>query len=562
MSACGLREPDAWFDHAFDTIAGVAVDGLRVIAPSFVVPGSSGVAIRTRLKGLTVADERVLRLAGAHLGSLAGRDLKARCAAGLEHSSQAWADRKRGLTPESSSRWAGSITKGSHDQWALARRGQAAHIAGLRAGVAMIERRLALPIGFRGGKREPGGYRSRREWHAKSRRLGVLRARLAAAEADRAAGRVRIVRGGKRLLNTRHNLGAAQLTEARWRERWEAGRWFLAADGEAGKRWGNETIRITPSGEMSIKLPTPLADLANARHGRYVFTARAVFAHRGPEWTERIERNLAVAYRIHHDADRGRWYVTASWQRPAAPGLPLCIVAAGGVVGVDTNDDHLAAWRLDSHGNPLGRPRRFCYDLTGHAEHRDAQIRHALTRLLHWTRRAGVTAIAVEDLDFEQDKTREKHGNRKRFRRLLSRFPTAKLRARLTGMAGEHGIAVIAVDPAYTSRWGAQHWQKPLTTATRKVSRHDAASVAVGRRALGHPIRRRTAPPPRDQSDHAEHRTAQAGPDTRRREETRPRRPGPRTRSAPPGRGQYAGNQDAQHRSERPAEQDTLPLSP
>lgn len=46
---------------------------------------------------------------------------------------------------------------------------------------------------------------------------------------------------------------------------------------------------------------------------------------------------------------------------------------------------------------------------------------------------------------------------------------------------------------------------------------------------LGHPIRRRTAPPPQHQSDAAGHRTAQAGPDTRGREETRPRLPGPRT---------------------------------
>ncbi|KOU66705.1 transposase, partial [Streptomyces sp. MMG1533] len=99
------------------------------------------------------------------------------------------------------------------------------------------------------------------------------------------------------------------------------------------------------------------------------------------------------------------------------------------------------------------------------------------------------------DLDFAAQKGREKHGRNKRFRRLLSRFPTAKLKVRLVSMAAEQGIAVVAVDPAYTSRWGAQHWQKPLTTPLRRMSRHDAASIAVGRRALGHPIRRRTAPP-------------------------------------------------------------------
>ncbi|MFE7751973.1 IS200/IS605 family accessory protein TnpB-related protein, partial [Streptomyces sp. NPDC057428] len=42
------------------------------------------------------------------------------------------------------------------------------------------------------------------------------------------------------------------------------------------------------------------------------------------------------------------------------------------------------------------------------------------------------------------------------------------------------------------------------------------------RRALGHPIRRRTAPPPQHQSDAAGHRTIQAGSGARGHDETRP----------------------------------------
>jgi IS605 OrfB family transposase len=153
-------------------------------------------------------------------------------------------------------------------------------------------------------------------------------------------------------------------------------------------------------------------------------------------------------------------------------------------------------WRLDTHGNPVGEPLRFGYDLSGTAQHRDAQIRHALIRLLHFARRHGL-AIAVEDLDFTAEKTREKHGRRKTFRKLISGMPTARLRARLVSMAAELGITIVAVDPACTSRWGAQHWQKPLTTKARKATRHDAAAVAIGRRALGHPIRRRNGTAPR-----------------------------------------------------------------
>jgi IS605 OrfB family transposase len=245
--------------------------------------------------------------------------------------------------------------------------------------------------------------------------------------------------------------------------------------------------------------------------------------------------------------------------------VPLATVRAGGLVGVDTNADHLAAWRLDTHGNPTGAPRRFGYDLTGSTAHRDAQVRHALIRLLHRASRHHL-ALAVEDLDFTGETTREKHGRRKKFRKMISGMPVSRLRTRLVSMAAALGIAVVAVDPAYTSKWGAQHWQQPLTGKTRKPTRHDAAAVAIGRRALGHPVRRRTAPPPHDRSDRAGHRSVQAPPGIPRREGPRPRVPGPRTRSLRAGRGANAGDQDTQHRSGRPAEheswqQDSLPLS-
>jgi hypothetical protein len=140
-------------------------------------------------------------------------------------------------------------------------------------------------------------------------------------------------------------------------------------------------------------------------------------------------------------------------------------------------------------------------------------------------------------------------------------MPTAKLRARLLSMAAEAGIGVIAVDPAYTSKWGAQHWRRPLTQTHPQTTGHHAAAVAIGRRAYGHRIRRRTAPPRHHQSDGDGHRTIQAPSGPARRQETRHPGPGPRTRSDDPPRARKAGNQATQHRSGPPTEQDSLPLS-
>jgi IS605 OrfB family transposase len=174
----------------------------------------------------------------------------------------------------------------------------------------------------------------------------------------------------------------------------------------------------------------------------------------------------------------------------------------------------------------------------------DAQLRHAITRLLHWAKRVGVAAIAVEDLDLTTEKTRENHGRRKRFRQLISGIPTGKLKARLVSMAAEHGLVIVAVDPACTTQWGGRHWRKPLVTPRREMSRHDAAGIAIGRRALGHPIRRRTAPPRDDRSDRHGHRTAQARPGG-----NPPARHGPRPRRRAAEREAKAETQRIHNRS-------------
>jgi hypothetical protein len=140
-------------------------------------------------------------------------------------------------------------------------------------------------------------------------------------------------------------------------------------------------------------------------------------------------------------------------------------------------------------------------------------------------------------------------------------MPTAKLRARLISMATEAGISVIAIDPAYTSKWGAQHWQKPLAAHHPQTTGHHAASVAIGRRALGHRIRRRVAPPPPHQSDVAGHRSTQAESGVPEREATRHLRPGPQTRSGCPPGAKNAGRQATQHRSGAPTGKNSVSLS-
>ena len=123
------------------------MSGLRPLAAAFVATAPAGARVRTRLR-VSGQDEAVLRAAGTHLGSLAGRDLAARCAEGrLDAKGQAVsrAARKRALTAESSSRWAGAITRTSEDQVRLAGQNLRAGKASLQAGIRRIEARLLVP---------------------------------------------------------------------------------------------------------------------------------------------------------------------------------------------------------------------------------------------------------------------------------------------------------------------------------------------------------------------------------------------------------------------------------
>lgn len=526
------------------------------------VPGPSGAAITTRLR-TTPEDDSVLDAVAGHLGRLRRADLAHVCrpvAPGLSQDDEARRQgrrdvlnaRKRAITAESSSRWAGTIIRANDDQYRLARESQARHIISLGRAISSIEKRLAQPTGdtlaredrkTRKGQTRTKGYATQAERFQKQRRLQSLRAELGRVTADRDAKIARVVDGGKRLAKTRHNLGAAGLDEAEWRERWSCARWRIEANGSGDEPFGNLTITITPNGEVSLRLPKPLEHLANAKRGRYVLAGRAKFAYRAAEWQARITGGKSVSYALTRKPSRSGVYLTAAWATHVetfgvtADTADNKVRAAGPVVAVDLNAGHLAIRRLDGHGNPAGSPGRIDFSLTGTASRRDAQVRHAITRLIRYSLRHGTATIAVEDLNFADARQtgRETMGRGrrgKRFRRTVAGIPTAVFRNRLTGQASRHGIRLLAVNPAYTSAWGDQHWRKPY----QNVTRHAAAATVIGRRAQGHKARRREGVTRTRPEDRVVRATNQAGPGQSRATSSRHRPRMRGTESRPPGR--------------------------
>jgi IS605 OrfB family transposase len=506
------------------------VGGLRDWRGVKPVAAPAGTAITTRLR-TTAAEDLVLGQVAALLGMLRRGDLAAACRpeAGENGAEGDVRRAKRSrlnarkalLTDQSSSRWASSVIRGNDAQVRLAHRSQARRITFLKAAIAAIEERLAAPSADRPTVRErrerrdrklPRGYASQAERFQKQRRLQHLKAGLARAEADHAAGVVHVTEGGKRLARNRHHLATAGQAGQQWREEWEAARWRVEANGSRDEPYGNLTITVTPDGTVSLRLPRPLEHLANAPRGRYVLSGRAVFSYRGGEWRDRVTGGKSVSYAITRRPGRAGVYLTGSWGYDLEPAPGGDVTVAGPVIGVDLNDGHLAVRRLDAHGNPTGRPHRIDFSLSGPAGRRDAQVRHAVTRLLRYARRHGIAAIALEDLNFAdaRDIGRETMGRGqrgKRFRRTVSGLPVGTFRTRLAGMAARHGITPYAVNPAYTSVWGGQYWQSPYN-----VTRHEAAATVIGRRAQGHKARRRRGVTPAPPEDGAVRAARQARP--------------------------------------------------
>jgi hypothetical protein len=242
--------------------------------------------------------------------------------------------------------------------------------------------------------------------------------------------------------------------------------------------------------------------VANSSHGRYRLSCPVRFTHRGGEWAAQVASG-AVRYDIAFLPDRRRWYLSASWTLPTPAAVTVRQAVAGGVLAVDLNAGHLACWQVDRHGNPVGVATDIPLALDGlPASTRDGRLRAAISTLLELARRRGCAAIGIEDLDFvdarQVGRERLGRGRRgKRFRRLVAGIPTRQFRDRLTQMAANRGIAVVAMDPAWSSIWGQAYWQRPLQARypTRPISRHHAACVVLGRRALGLLARRRPGVP-------------------------------------------------------------------
>lgn len=177
-----------------------------------------------------------------------------------------------------------------------------------------------------------------------------------------------------------------------------------------------------------------------------------------------------------------------------------------GVLGFDTNPDGIAVYNLDVEGNREPFPAGFNLPYPTNLGKFAGEFTMGVGNAVLWlklpelayaqdTRRdylIGVLAkvlvdaaealnkpLVCESLDF-----RKPHDTNRVFNRMSGNFPYAKILEAVSRRCRKEGVALIPVDPAYTSCMGFWKYAR-----REGLSLHQAAAKVIGRRAMKRPER-------------------------------------------------------------------------
>ena len=257
--------------------------------------------------------------------------------------------------------------------------------------------------------------------HQKRRRLGNLRNRLAALQADIAAGRVRLCFGSKRLWRKQHHLEANGYgSHEAWLRDWRdarSGEFFVL--GSRDETAGCQLCVTSIAGDGLLTLRLRMPGCLAKQYGKHVIIEGVRFAYGHEQALAALQSNAeyarhrrqhgekaaratnlgqAISYRFKRDGKGWRVFATTEV-------MDVAVVTnrSLGAVGVDLNAGHLAVAETDASGNYL-RAWRVPLVTYGKSLHQaEALIGDAVARVVKHARGVG-KPIVIERLDFRQKK--------------------------------------------------------------------------------------------------------------------------------------------------------------
>ena len=332
--------------------------------------------------------------------------------------------------------------------------------------------------------------------HQKKRRLTNLRHKLAALEADIAAGRVRLCFGSKKLWHKqRHLVANGYASHEEWLRDWRAARsdeFFVL--GSRDETAGCQLCVATVADDGTLTLRLRMPDCLVGQFGKHLTMEGVRFAYGHEQVLAALQSNAeyaqyrrehgekaaratslgqAVSYRFKRDA-KG-WRVFATTQ---VMDVPVVTDRRCGAVGVDLNADHLAVAETDSSGNYL-HAWRMPLVTYGRSQHQaEALIGDAVAGIVEYAREVG-KPIVIEQLDFRQ-KTAALEGESRKYSRMLSSFSYGRVKAYFSSRGYRQGVEVIQVNPAFSSVIGRAKFSERYGLTV-----HQAAAMVLARRMLG-----------------------------------------------------------------------------
>ena len=348
---------------------------------------------------------------------------------------------------------------------------QKTQVSSLKEKIAL----LLIPPEERKGRKKYNETPSQK--HHRTRKLHATEQKLKNLKFDMVEGKVHITFGSKNLFKARQHLIESGYSKEdgtpdieRWDSEWTKSRENqFSVLGASAEKGGCESCVATTQEDGNLQLRVRLP---NGLPQKYLVLNNVNFNVGHKKVIEALRAGIALFYRF--TKDKKSWKVHISLDLPE---IPLISIKHSGRVSVDLNADHLAVSELNHHGNAVHRFNIPLIALGKSTEQTQAIVGDAAKVLLDYAKKVG-KPISVEKLDFQKRKVTLKYEPVK-IARMLSSLAYSLILNTIKARAFDAGIEVFEVNPAFTSVMGEVLYQRRLG-----MSRHQAASVVIGRRSM------------------------------------------------------------------------------
>ncbi|WP_284036140.1 hypothetical protein [Neobacillus sp. 114] len=242
----------------------------------------------------------------------------------------------------------------------------------------------------------------------------------------------------------------------------------LYSRGEASKG-GNENIKLRYLQDRSFEMNV-LNPLSSKRNDRLRFEV-----HFSEKHISTILAHLSTgnAYSIRILREDEKYYVHLTFDQKLQSSYDF----SKGCAGIDINPDNLSVTIVHPNGNFRMSKVFWMNDVNNvRSDKRNWIIGNTIASVMEWVKSNGIEVIAIEDLYFKNDLSKNT-----KFNRMSSNFVYRKILTTLISKCIKEGISLAQVPAYYSSLIGRVKYQKPYG-----LSVHQSAALVLARRAMGY----------------------------------------------------------------------------